>query len=76
MECVDSYIRSRYWYYLGGRDPALLLHAEPIATNRRTYVVANYVNIVGHFLVIASCNGSDTVIVHTFVRLGNGYMAS
>lgn len=76
IACADKFIRSRYWYYLAGRDPALLLHAEPIATNKRTYVVMNYVNIVGHFLVISSCNEKSTSIVHTFVRLGNGYMAS
>lgn len=76
VECVDKKIRQRYWYYLDGRDPAKLLHSEPIATNKRTYVVVNYVNIVGHFLVIGSCDGDSTVIVHTFVRLGNGYPAS
>ena len=62
-------MRKNYWYYL---DKARLIHQESILTTRRLYVVLTYVNIVGTFLVIGSCDENDVVQVNTFVRLGAG----
>ncbi len=72
-KAVDEHLRKTYWYYLGGRDPALLVHAESILTSKRVYVVLTYINIVGTFLVIGSCDENDNVWVNTFVRLGAGH---
>ena len=66
---VDEYIRKTYWYYLLRAE---LIHVESIRTTQRTYVVLTYVNIVGTFLVIGSCDADDNVQVNTFVRLGAG----
>ena len=66
---VDEFVRERYWYYLRGAE---LIHVESIRTTERIYVVLTYVNIVGTFLVIGSCNADDRVQVNTFVRLGAG----
>lgn len=75
-KAVDEHLRNTYWYYLGGRDPALLVHSESILTSKRVYVVLTYVNIVGTFLVIGSCDENDNVWVNTFVRLGKGHLTS
>ena len=66
---VDEHVRKTYWYYL---LRANLIHVESIRTTERIYVVLTYVNIVGTFLVIGSCNADDVVQVNTFVRLGAG----
>ena len=41
-------------------------------TSLRLYIVITYVNIVGTFLVIGSCDADDIIHVNTFVRLGAG----
>lgn len=69
---IDEHVRKTYWYYLGGRDPAYLAHHESIRTSKRVYAVLTYINIVGTFLVIGSCDENDNVWVNTFVRLGAG----
>ena len=66
---IDEYVRKNYWYYLNG---AKLIHSESILTTQRVYSVLTYVNIVGTFLVIGSCDANDVVQVNTFVRLGAG----
>lgn len=66
---MDDHVRKTYWYYL---DKARLIHQESILTTLRLYVVLTYVNIVGTFLVIGSCDANDVVQVNTFVRLGAG----
>ena len=71
-QVVDEFIRKRYWYYLGGRDPAVLVHHETLQTTKRVYFVLTYINIVGTFLVISSCDEKDNVFINTFVRLGAG----
>ena len=73
---VDEYIRKRYWYYLGGGDPAVLVHHDHLQTTQRLYFVLTYLNRVGTFFVISSCNDKDQVSVNTFVRLGGGYVKS
>lgn len=66
---IDEYIRENYWYYVRG---AKLIHTEAIRTTKRVYAVLTYINIVGTFLVIGSCDKNDAVQVNTFVRLGAG----
>jgi hypothetical protein len=66
---LDDHIRKTYWYYL---LEAALVHTESIQTTKRLYVVLTYINIVGTFLVIASCDAADVIQVNTFVRLGRG----
>ena len=41
-------------------------------TDVRSYFVLTYVNIVGTFLVIATCNNEEIINANTFVRLGSG----
>lgn len=65
----DQYIRDHYWYYV--RD-AKIVHQDSIQTTQRVYAVFTYVNIVGTFLVISSCDADDNVQINTFVRLGAG----
>lgn len=69
IKCTDKYVRDTYWYYL--RD-AKLVNSESIATTQRIYAVLTYINIVGTFLVIGSCNSEEIVQINTFVRLGAG----
>ena len=69
---IQEFARKRYWYYLGGRDEATLVHAERIVTSLRVYVVLTFINIVGTFLGIFSCDKADNIYVNTFVRLGGG----
>ena len=57
---------------MGGRDPAFLVHKHGLLTTERVYAVITYINIVGTFLGIASCDHDDNVKVNTFVRLGPG----
>ena len=66
---VDEHIRKKYWYYL---QKANIIHNEHILTSLRLYIVITYVNIVGTFLVIGSCDADDIIHVNTFVRLGAG----
>ena len=73
---IDEYARKRYWYYLSGRDEAILVHSERIVTSLRVYVVLTYINIVGTFLGIFSCDKADNIYVNTFVRLGGGYKST
>ena len=72
INLINEYARKKYWYYLGGRDPASLVHSERIVTSLRVYVVLTYINIVGTFLGIFSCDKNDNIYVNTFVRLGGG----
>ena len=57
---------------MGGRDEAILVHSERIVTSLKIYVVLTYINIVGTFLGIFSCDKDDNIFVNTFVRLGGG----
>ena len=41
-------------------------------TSLRVYSVLTYINIVGTFLVIGSCDANDVIQINTFVRLGAG----
>ena len=66
---IDEHVRKHYWYYLRGAE---LVHKEGIITTQRVYSVITYINIVGTFLVIGSCNKNDVIQVNTFVRLGAG----
>ena len=66
---LDQHVRDTYWYYL---DKAAIIHTESIPTNQRVYAVFTYVNIIGTFLVIASCDLNDVMQINTFVRLGAG----
>lgn len=66
---LDDFIRENYWHYLTG---AAIIHFESIPTTQRVYAVFTYVNIVGTFLVISSCDNDDVMHVNTFVRLGAG----
>ena len=66
---IDIYVRERYWYYLRG---AAIVHVESLLTTQRVYSLLTYINIVGTFLVIGSCDADDNIQVNTFVRLGAG----
>ena len=69
VQLLDEYIRANYWQYVRG---AKIIHFETIPTSLRLYAVFTYVNIVGTFLVITSCDADDVIQVNTFVRLGAG----
>ena len=49
-----------------------LVNKETIATDKRFYFVFTYVNIVGTFMVITTCDGEEIIKANTFVRLGGG----
>ena len=66
---ADYYLRKRFWYFIRGAD---LVSSDSIQTNIRTYLLLTYVNIVGTFFVITSCEDGDIINVNTFVRLGAG----
>ena len=66
---IDIFVRERYWYYLRG---ATIVHTETLLTTQRVYSLITYINIVGTFLVIGSCDSDDNIQVNTFVRLGAG----
>lgn len=66
---MDQYVRDKYWYYLKG---AAIIHKDSLQTTQRVYAVFTYINIVGTFLVITSCDADNNVQVNTFVRLGAG----
>lgn len=66
---IDEYVREKYWYYLRG---AQIVHTESILTTQRVYSLITYINIVGTFLVIGSCDANDVIQINTFVRLGAG----
>ena len=66
---IDAFVRERYWYYLRG---ATIVHTETLLTTQRVYSLITYINIVGTFLVIGSCDADDNIQVNTFVRLGAG----
>ena len=66
---IDAYVREKYWYYLRG---AQIIHTESILTTQRVYSLITYINIVGTFLVIGSCDANDVIQINTFVRLGAG----
>ena len=66
---IDIFVRERYWYYLRG---ASIVHKESLLTTQRVYSLLTYINIVGTFLVIGSCDANDNIQVNTFVRLGAG----
>ena len=68
MNMSDEVLRKQYWYYLNGAE---LISKTAIAIPQRTYAVLTYMNIVGTFLVISSCE-ADQVTANTFVRLGKG----
>lgn len=69
LDKVDRYLRKTYWYYIRGAD---LVSHESTVTDVRSYFVLSYVNIVGTFLVLATCNEGDIINANTFVRLGSG----
>ena len=64
----DIYLKRTYWYYLRG---APIISQRRVVTKEREYQILTYVNIVGTFLVVASCKG-DEITANTFVRLGRG----
>lgn len=64
----DAFLRKNYWYYLNG---AKLAHEEVLPARGRVYQILSYINVVGTFLVITSCEG-EQVQSNTFVRLGRG----
>lgn len=69
VEALDQYIRDNYWQYVDG---AKLINFDTIPTTLRLYAVFTYINIVGTFLVIASCDFDDVIQINTFVRIGGG----
>ena len=64
----DQFLRKNYWYYLNG---AKLVHKEVLPARGKVYQILSYINVVGTFLVITSCDG-EQVQANTFVRLGRG----
>ena len=66
---IDDHVREHFWYYL---DRAVIIATDSIPTDQRVYGVFTYVNILGTFLVIGSCDLEDNIQVNTFVRLGAG----
>jgi hypothetical protein len=66
---ADRYLRKTYWYYIRGAD---LIQEQTISTNLRNYFLFTYVNIVGTFFVIATCDSNEVINANTFVRLGPG----
>lgn len=66
---IDTFLKKKYWFYL--RD-AINVHEGSILTSERVYTVFTYVNIVGTFLAIGSCDNENKITINTFVRLGTG----
>ena len=62
-------MRKKYWFYLNN---AVNVHSGTIITNKSIYSIFTYVNIVGTFLAIGSCDMSNKININTFVRLGVG----
>ena len=66
---IDDFVRERFWYYVDG---AIIISTDTIPTDQRVYGVFTYVNRIGTYLVIGSCDNDDNIQINTFVRLGAG----
>lgn len=67
---MDEYIRTEYWYHI--EEGSVIIHQETITTTQRVYAVTTYINALGTYLVISSCDLDHLIEINTFVRLGNG----